>query len=187
MIVCRKCGTNFLTCKKIDGKWRNLSSRKYCLDCSPFGSNNRVNLEKKRGQCIVCEKELVGNQTKFCSLKCKAKEQYSSEKRKIYAKENSESILRRSRKYKDQKKELIKESIGNACIFCEYGQRNISHKKDGEKHKLFSNMGRRELENYLIIYAGEFVCLCFKCHKHVHWCMDHLDMDWDEITSRFAS
>lgn len=38
--ICRKCKEEFPYHKKIDGKLRNLKNRKFCLNCSPFGSRN---------------------------------------------------------------------------------------------------------------------------------------------------
>lgn len=35
---CDHCHEEFSAWIKIDGKWRNLNSRRYCLKCSPFGS-----------------------------------------------------------------------------------------------------------------------------------------------------
>jgi 5-methylcytosine-specific restriction endonuclease McrA len=40
MPVCRGCNKQFPNIVKIDGKDRNLCKRKFCLDCSPFGSHN---------------------------------------------------------------------------------------------------------------------------------------------------
>lgn len=36
---CQNCGKDFSGWAWIDGKKRNLHSRKYCLDCSPFGQH----------------------------------------------------------------------------------------------------------------------------------------------------
>lgn len=47
MKLCNKCGNQFPIRIKIDGKWRNLASRKFCLDCSPFGVHNTRNLTKE--------------------------------------------------------------------------------------------------------------------------------------------
>lgn len=64
---CKKCQKYIPYTIKVDGKWRNLGSRKYCFDCSPFGSRNtikilvsdmsldeqrRINLEKYRKKGI---------------------------------------------------------------------------------------------------------------------------------------
>lgn len=39
-MICRKCKKEFPVHKVIDGKLRNFQNRKFCLDCSPFGSRN---------------------------------------------------------------------------------------------------------------------------------------------------
>jgi hypothetical protein len=40
MRTCRKCSKPFPMTIKIDGKRRNIAGRKFCLECSPFGSHN---------------------------------------------------------------------------------------------------------------------------------------------------
>lgn len=49
MRVCHNCDKEFPSTAVIKGKVRILSSRKYCLICSPFGSNNRVRLHDPIG------------------------------------------------------------------------------------------------------------------------------------------
>ncbi|HNC58641.1 MAG TPA: HNH endonuclease signature motif containing protein [Leptospiraceae bacterium] len=40
-MICKKCNSQFPTIyKDVNGKAHNLSSRKYCLICSPFGTHN---------------------------------------------------------------------------------------------------------------------------------------------------
>ncbi len=46
MLTCQKCGNHFPHWTVVDGKRRNLSSRKFCLDCSPFGQHNTQDLSK---------------------------------------------------------------------------------------------------------------------------------------------
>lgn len=45
MPVCKKCGKYFPNRITIDGKERVVSSRSYCLECSPFGSHNTKKIE----------------------------------------------------------------------------------------------------------------------------------------------
>ena len=45
MPVCRKCGKNFPNRVTVDGKERVVSSRSYCLECSPFGRHNTKKIE----------------------------------------------------------------------------------------------------------------------------------------------
>jgi len=40
MKICLKCNSKFKTLQFVDGKTRNLGTRKFCLECSPFGSHN---------------------------------------------------------------------------------------------------------------------------------------------------
>lgn len=42
------CGNAIPNLAVVDGKQRNLSSRKYCLGCSPFGFHNTRDLAKPR-------------------------------------------------------------------------------------------------------------------------------------------
>lgn len=45
MKSCLKCTTEIPTWVFVDGKNRNFQRRKYCLDCSPFGSGNTRKIE----------------------------------------------------------------------------------------------------------------------------------------------
>lgn len=69
MPTCHKCLTDFPVSVKIEGKTRILSSRKYCLQCSPFKSNNRLKLcqkEKKNTECASCKKSTIRGR-KLCT------------------------------------------------------------------------------------------------------------------------
>jgi len=48
MHVCKKCLASFPNWVLIDGEQKNLSKRKYCLVCSPFGQHNTVKLHEQR-------------------------------------------------------------------------------------------------------------------------------------------
>ena len=47
MNTCRKCKKEFKSSIIIDGRRRNLRNRKYCFECSPWGSHNTKDLERK--------------------------------------------------------------------------------------------------------------------------------------------
>lgn len=44
-MICHKCGAEFPNRVKIGGVVKNLHGRRYCVSCSPFGTNNRLRLE----------------------------------------------------------------------------------------------------------------------------------------------
>ena len=48
MPVCKKCNNKFPNRIIVDGHPRILSSRKYCLDCSPYGLHNTKKLTEFR-------------------------------------------------------------------------------------------------------------------------------------------
>lgn len=54
MKTCPGCGKEFPTWVEINGVKRNLKSRKFCLECSPFGAHNTKPLLKAHdyGQCL---------------------------------------------------------------------------------------------------------------------------------------
>jgi hypothetical protein len=56
--VCEQCGASFPNWLRVDGHTRNLSSRKYCLACSPFGGHNTRQLEKAAVEpdCLRCSR-----------------------------------------------------------------------------------------------------------------------------------
>jgi len=72
MLKCRKCDEPFLSYIKVEGRVHNISKRKYCLECSPFGLHNtrKVEVERATG-CVVCggRDSLKGNLCGVCTTK----------------------------------------------------------------------------------------------------------------------
>lgn len=73
-MICKNCGKEFPTTIVIDGLKRNLSKRKYCLECSPFKSKNKtIILNKKtiiQKKCKYCGKPLNSMRNTYCDAKC---------------------------------------------------------------------------------------------------------------------
>ena len=65
-MICKKCDKEFKTLIVIEGKQRNLGTRKFCLDCSPFGLHNTKKLDtcNDSSVCKVCSKEFVPDRSK---------------------------------------------------------------------------------------------------------------------------
>lgn len=79
MKICEKCGKEFQSQIEIDGVKRNLKSRKYCLDCVPFGS--RLGGRKKMnagdyGTCLYCGNSLNSPNKTFCNNHCQKEYEY---------------------------------------------------------------------------------------------------------------
>src|SRR5438132_10061261 len=85
---CLNCGKSVPVRLVVDGKLRNLNRRKYCLDCSPFGANNRrrlhladlpvEGLEGKTCTCKMCGKTYIyhkaSDMTAAKCVACKTRE-----------------------------------------------------------------------------------------------------------------
>lgn len=186
MNICKNCGKEFPNRININGKIHVINTRSYCLECSPFGKHNIRKLESYENiydDCIVCGKKLINNQSKYCSILCKQKWIYQVNGNH----QTREQKIEIQRNIRKKKKELINKILGDRCLICGYNNRLTRHQINGKKHKLFSEMSIKELKKYIEINYIYFVSLCFKCHKHVHWCMKYLGMDWEEIIERFIN
>ena len=80
---------------------------------------------------------------------------------------------------------LRKALFGENCFFCgTHGKekRLAIHRKDGRPH------GDRLLwsKKYLrALNPNDWVSLCQKCHRYVHWTMNELHLDWAKLESAF--
>ena len=73
MPICLKCQVVFPNWVKINNENKNLSSRKFCLTCSPFGQKNRKDLTKIEESgyrtCKCCRTKLELNDSNFYKRK----------------------------------------------------------------------------------------------------------------------
>lgn len=162
MPECKLCGSYFPNKLRIDGKVKNLQNRKYCLKCSPFGKNNRRNLEKNNDlierTCGTCGKIFIyksgnGNNLNKCAS-CK-----SSERRR--------AVKERAIKYKCGK-----------CVICGYCKCNraleFHHINPSEKDFHIAgnpNMRWDKLKEEL----DKCVLLCSNCHREVEEGITNID------------
>ncbi len=82
--------------------------------------------------------------------------------------------------------EMRRDIFGEDCFFC--GQipedkKLLIHRKDGESHEQRDIWGIEELQN---LNRDEWVPVCNKHHRYVHWAMDWLYMSWEDIASAFS-
>lgn len=154
MPKCKKCGSNFPNRKKIDGKLRILSSRKYCLNCSPFNNNNRKRLEIPDCNltCNKCNKTYDYRRGTNSHTKC-SKCCYTNAQRRI------------------ERKNKCVEYKGGKCLLCNYHKcldalcfhhldSNIKEFKISGSQCLSWDKIRKELD--------KCVLLCCRCHTEVH-------------------
>ena len=162
--ICVQCKQRFPGWLRIDGKMRNLNSRKYCLTCSPRGRHNTKNLEIKRRKtkiCATCKRRKYtylfyhrGDRTlhKFLSS-CK----------------NCMVIYQRNEDTKNKKK-LI-ELMGGGCKYCGYNKHwapfQLHHRKPKTKEYSWTDLRSK---GWVIIRKEIKKCdlVCANCHIILH-------------------
>jgi len=85
-------------------------------------------------------------------------------------------------KYRKGKREYLYTTFGNKCHFCGYKDRLVVHRKDGLKHPKISAMSKKQI-NRIKEDKDEYIVLCFRCHKSVHWVMNNLKLSWEDMVS----
>lgn len=139
--------------------------RKYGLNTHHVGEKQGVRNGKK---CLCCEKELEGNQKKFCSKQCKQKYHHFNGTKENPNTSNRQIDIARKRKM------ILIEMKGGECQSCGY-KRNMAgltfHHRNPE-NKTFNLDGRR-LSNTkfdsILLEAEKCDLLCHNCHMELHY------------------
>jgi hypothetical protein len=138
---------------KMTGK--SLSSVRYWV--TKYGLKKIINTD-----CEVCQKPLVGKQSKFCSIKCKV--QTTNHKHQVYTAQQSRGL--------ERKKQLI-EICGGSCVDCGY-KKNISalefHHLDPNKKSFGIDLRQCSCTKWekLIEEVNKCVLICANCHRERH-------------------
>jgi hypothetical protein len=168
MKKCDNCGKLFPVEIKIDGKVHNLNSRRYCLECSPFGAHNtrpmRAQADKGAKICTACkqEKSLEEFYKKGASPHSECKTCFNAR-----SKERQQSIKRRAVEYK-----------GGKCQRCGYqghiASYDFHHKNPKEKSftiSVFKNWSFWRIKSEL----DKCILLCANCHRELEALGDEAD------------
>lgn len=158
MPICRKCKTEFPNHMVIDGKKRNLKNRKYCIECSPFGSKNRRKLEEvQTPKCIKCGDENPGN------FYTRRGDRYYS-----YCKKCTTVVT--SERQRKNKKDAVEYKGGRCCI-CGYDKCDASldfhHLDPDAKEYTISHFHGRVIES-LKEELDKCILVCRNCHGEIH-------------------
>ena len=162
MKTCEKCGNQFPFIVIINGKHRNLNSRKFCLSCSPFMCHNTKNLNipqtENKKNCSKCNEEKYLDE--FYLLK--------NDKRSSYC------ITCNRQQNKIKPREIKIQCVdykGGKCQICGYdkylGSLDFHHidsnTKDfsiGMKHLCSFEELKKELDKCILV--------CKNCHYELH-------------------
>lgn len=118
--ICDKCNKEYPSSIWIDGKRISLLGRRFCLECSPIGSNNVRDLTKYipgKRVCFKCKE--IKDISEFYTAGTRGFKQNIEQNKKqyyqCYCKECSKklSVIRQKKK-----KKICIEYLGNKCLGC---------------------------------------------------------------------
>jgi hypothetical protein len=173
MNKCKKCQSDIPNWIKINEKLYNISSRKFCLKCSPHKTHNTKNLKfvdynpvfvekdsKKYKLCPSCEKYLEINSTNYYITK--------SGKFYNYCKScGKKKTLEQQTKRKHQSIEYK----GGKCKVCGYnkyyGALEFHHLNPNEKDFGISAARSFNFEK-IKKELDKCVLVCSNCHREIH-------------------
>jgi hypothetical protein len=144
---CRKCRRSIPTKIVMDGRTRNLQNRKFCLDCSPFGSRNTKSDDPSRP-----------------AAKAGPYKDWSDDRKR----QHIEYVLKRGRRIKQ---ELV-DAKGGGCQICGYdkllGALSFHHRDPKTKcFGLTMNQCWSKARATLEEEAAKCDLLCVRCHMEV--------------------
>lgn len=158
MPQCESCSSSFPNKAVIDGKERVLSSRKYCLNCSPFGGHNTRNPAKVIGEIVAC----------VCS-RCSRKYDFNPKRKQGHTLERCNSCGVNTRRF--SLKERCIAYMGGSCSRCGYNKskRALSfHHKDPTQKK-FQISGKHCFSwEKIRVELDKCIMLCANCHMEDH-------------------
>lgn len=153
---CKRCKLPFKKKVKIDGKVRNLANRKYCLDCSPFGSHNSRKIH-------ITEEEKIKNSLATCKI-CDKPYLRGHQKYK-----DTCSSCRITKHRQDRKKNLVN-SFGGKCSICGYKKCMAAlefHHLDPTKKEINLSTASNNT-NFFFKEAEKCILVCCRCHRELH-------------------
>jgi len=109
---------------------------------------------------------------------CNASE-ISKEKKWYELSDEQKEVKRNGLGEKETVSELRKRLFGEKCSMCEsHNRKLVIHRKDGRPH---DRNFLRSRENLEALDTDEWVLLCQKCHRYVHWAEEKLGIDWHDF------
>ena len=168
MPICLRCNNSFPNWIKIDGKFKSLNSRKYCLDCSPHKLHNTRNLDLcsiDTKKCLRCGEIKILNTDNFYYKK----DSINSKSRAYsYCKQCwIDQTLERFNKLK----KLCVDYKGGKCQSCGYdkyiGSLDFHHIDRNTKSYNISHKLKAYSFNKLKLELDKCVLVCKNCHGEI--------------------
>ena len=144
----------------------------------PIDDNSRRTKRKSEKEIVKITERIEKTRSKNC------RKYYKEMKTKSNVMKHRKEVQRKRREKEAAKLKLLRlKYLGDSCVICKTKRGKLfAHRKDGESHKELSNINLKEIQEEL--ETDEYILLCYRCHKSVHWCMEKLGVKWKEIKDR---
>lgn len=163
MPICQKCNNEFPNRIVIDNVPRNLSSRRFCLSCSPFGHHNTLDLNNN----IDIKTEKICPK---CNVSKTLDQYYTRRGDQPYPYCKTCCNIMTIERYKQNKKLAI-EYKGGKCSVCGYDKCDAAldfhHVDPTKKDFNISHHKGMTLEN-LKEELDKCILVCRNCHAELH-------------------
>ena len=169
--ICKKCGNSFPQIKTINHKRINMRNRKFCLDCSPYGTHNTRDLtEGDYGTKIIDGKKY--KKCRECDELKLFEDFYSrSEWGRRFA------VCRYCWHKKDKQRRLDFKSWcvnqkGGKCIRCGYDKCLMSldfHHRDKDKKDFEISSVWKSDKTKIMKELDKCDLVCRNCHGEIHF------------------
>lgn len=134
----------------------------------------------ERAKEIILKQEKFRKETGYYTTD-EYRERNKESKRK-YRQNNKDKIKAynktRNLEIRAKRRNELEQILGTKCKICGKEKRIICHRKNGEPHE------SKDTYKMVLEHPEDWIRLCEFCHKGVHWAMKHLNMSWDDITSK---
>lgn len=173
MKTCKNCNKPFSNYEKVNGKTVHLESRKFCLDCSPYGKHNTIQLHNLKDYghvftenninykiCPRCKNQFEVNPTNFFIKKNGQPHPYCRKCHRLNGTERIRNIKIKCINYK-----------GGKCQICGYskymGALDFHHLNPEEKDFIIGEHRNIPFDK-LKIELDKCIILCSNCHREFH-------------------
>lgn len=168
---CLKCNCEFPFIVEIEGERKNLCSRKYCLECSPFKNNNTEQLHTAKNT----ESKLLEKEGKKICAKCSS----VKNKEEFYIKKNGKptSYCKECdrKKIRERKRDLKKAAVeykGGSCSVCGYcsclAALEFHHRDPKSKDFNICQSNAASLTEDIKSELDKCQLVCSNCHREIH-------------------